>query len=278
MKDWLGPYLDDEVAADARRAVDAHLAGCAACSAELDSLRSIANAVSQPTQVTVPPTLWNAIERRLNEAGPRRRLVLPRFVRAFAAAAAVVLAVGVGLFSIPWGASTAQAATVNFGTLLDGVRFNPAQALSAFLSEHQAREVSPERAKRHGRELNFALPETLPGGFRLDSTYALRFGRYPGVAARYDRNGEMLAVIFHRPVLQEEFGTHEDRECVVGLHRGHAVEVGEWSLVHVTDPTTCHCILSKLDMKTELPAIMEAIAPDMPETRPAERQGSPEHP
>jgi hypothetical protein len=75
------------------------------------------------------------------------------------------------------------------------------------------------------------------------------------------RDGELVGVIFHPPVLKEQFGTHDDRDCVIGKHRGHAVEVGEWSLVHVTDPTTCHCVLSRLDHERELADVLPLVAP-----------------
>ncbi|MBW7905328.1 MAG: zf-HC2 domain-containing protein [Phycisphaerae bacterium] len=269
VKDWLGPHLDGEVSPDVQRAVEAHVADCAACSAELKSLRHVTSLLAKPIRAPVPPELWDAIEQRLDERRPQRRLTLSSFRSVFAAAAVLVIAVGVGLFSLQWGVQRAEAATVNFGVLLDALKFDPQRAFAEFLSRYEAQEVSLERAKRHGRDLNFAIPETLPGGFKLVSTYALRFGRRPGVAARYDRNGELLGAIFHPPVLREDFGTHEDRECVVGKHRGHAVEVGEWSLIHVTDPTTCHCVLSRLDMESGLPAIMAAVAPAASETQPA---------
>jgi hypothetical protein len=44
-------------------------------------------------------------------------------------------------------------------------------------------------------------------------------------------------------------------------HRRHKVPVGEWSLVHLADPATCHCVLSRLDESTDLPAVIAAIAP-----------------
>ncbi|MCH8912939.1 MAG: hypothetical protein IIA33_05155, partial [Planctomycetes bacterium] len=37
--------------------------------------------------------------------------------------------------------------------------------------------------------------------------------------------------------------------------------VGDWKLVHLTSPTTCHCVLSRLDAATELPAVMQQLAP-----------------
>lgn len=289
VKDWLGPYLDGEDSADTRRVMETHIASCPGCTAELKSLRRITSLIAQPAKAPVPPGLWDAIERRLDEARPSRLPTLLRFRSVLAAAAIVFVAVGVGLFAIQWTAQPAQAATVNFGALLDAVKFDPQRAFAEFISHCQGQEVSRARAIRHGRELNFAIPETLPGGFKLASTYALRFGNRPGVAAKYERDGEMLGVIFHPPVLRESFGTHNDRECVVGKHRGHAVEVGEWSLVHVTDPvcrceetcrckSTCHCILSRLDMATELPAVIAAVVPGLPATQPAGSLDAPEHP
>jgi len=66
--------------------------------------------------------------------------------------------------------------------------------------------------------------------------WRLLFGAHPGVAATYDRDGEFLGTVLHAAVQQEDFGTHRDYECVVGKHRGHKVEVGEWMLVHLTGP------------------------------------------
>ncbi|MBK8270645.1 MAG: hypothetical protein IPK83_21010 [Planctomycetes bacterium] len=117
-------------------------------------------------------------------------------------------------------------------------------------------------AKKIASHLNFEIPPELPGGFRFEMSHILQFGGETGVAARYSRDGEFLGAIFHRPIQREEFGTHKDYECVVGKHRGHAVTVGEWKLVHLTDATTCHCVLSRLDETTELPPVMAKIAPN----------------
>jgi hypothetical protein len=81
------------------------------------------------------------------------------------------------------------------------------------------------------------------------------------VAAWYERAGEPLVVIFHPPVQTEDFGTHKDYPCVIGEHRGQKIVVGSWKMVHLTDSTTCHCVLSRLDERAELPAVMNAIAP-----------------
>jgi len=258
--EWIGPYLDDEATAEVRHAVEEHVRTCTGCAAELCSFRQLAALFPIPGTVAVPPILWDSIEHELNKksAGSRIRFMPRR--RAIGVAATVLFAIGLGLYSLPWEQGV-EAATVDFGVLLDELKFDPGTAFSRFLGQYQAREIPAAEAERYGRGLSFDLPEMLPGGFGIDVVYALQFNDQPGVAARYSRGGEFLGVIFHPPVLREDFGTHSDRECVVGKHHGHAVEIGEWSLVHVTDATTCHCVLSRLDQDRELPAVLAAVAP-----------------
>jgi hypothetical protein len=157
--------------------------------------------------------------------------------------------------------SQVQAAGVDFGSLLDEMNGDARAAFRAFLSRNGAEEASLPWLREYARGMSFAVPRALSGGFRLEAAYAMRLGGKPAAAASYDRRGELLAVIFHPPVLHEHFGTHKDHECVVGQHRGHKVPVGEWSLVHITDATTCHCVLSRLDETTELPRVLAEIAP-----------------
>lgn len=266
IKPCLGPYVDEEAPAEVRSAVEVHVAACAICRAELVDWRSLADRLARSESPAVPAELWGAIARRLDAAGSPavklRNMLLSR--HAFAIAASVALAVGLGLFAIPWagdGIATVEAATVDFGRLLDQMRVDPQAAFERFLSDYEGRPIPPAEARRHAPRLSFDLPAVLPGGFGFEAAYALRFGDSPGIAARYSRGTEFLAVVFHTPVLREQYGTHQDYQCIVGQHRGHRVAVGEWTLVHLTDPSTCHCVLSRLDETTTLPAILSAIAP-----------------
>ena len=179
----------------------------------------------------------------------------------WAIAAGVVLAVGLGVVGLMSFEKTAQASTVDFGMLLDALPLDANKAFKKFLASYDAKPTTPIAAKRIASDLNFDTPAVLPGGFRLQAVYELQIGRTKGIAAAYDRNGEFLATVFHLPMKHEKFGSHADYPCVIGEHCGYKVQVGEWKLVHLTDPTTCHCLLSKLDEQREMPAIMEAIAP-----------------
>jgi hypothetical protein len=272
----LGPFLDGELPSAARDDLQAHLATCSTCQAELEALREVAMELGAPPTMPVPDALWTAIERRLDSepqglTGPapsrtRVSTVRPIWLRRvpLALAAAVVLAVGLGVFGPVWTGSSAQASTVDFSVLLNALPLDAQKAFRKFLVLYDAKEGSPVEARRYAPDLNFDLPEVLPGGFRLEGVYLLRFGELAGVAATYDRDGEFLGAVFHPPVDKENFGPHRDYPCVVGRHEGHKVSVGEWKLVHLMDPTTCHCILSRLDEQTELPGVVAAVAPKFP--------------
>ena len=265
VQDQLGLFLDQELSADLRAAVQGHVEQCATCRANLEAMKATAGAVASLPEPSLPGELWNRIERRLDAnriAGSIRPwgwFRLPPRV-----AAGVILFIGLGLIGYTLsngGASSASAATVDFSVLLDALPLDAEKAFRKFLMLYDAKESTPFEARRYAPRLTFELPEELPGGFRLRSVYLLRFGDGRGVAAAYVSDGDFLAAIYHPPVEQESFGTHKDYPCVIGQHRGHKVQVSDWSLIHLTDPTTCHCILSRLDEQTELPAVLAAIVP-----------------
>lgn len=272
-KSQLGLFIDDELPPEVRGDLQAHLSGCFLCTEELAQLRELTSSLSTPAYPdTTPPAgqppdqLWSSIEAGLDQAHAQqtRRRLLRFYKRPPAIAASIMLVISVGLIASLWsGDSTqAQASTVDFGVLLDALPFDANRAFQKFLMKHDAREVSPSEARSIAPELNFAIPDRLAGNYELDKVYALQFGpTRRGVAARYENNGKFLATIFHSPIEKEDYGSYQDHSCVVGKGHGHLVEVGDWRLVHLTDKTTCHCVLSQLDEKTELPAVMDAIAP-----------------
>lgn len=265
-KHQLGLYLDKALAPEDRTALEAHLGDCAACARELAGMTEMVSALVPRSQVQVPERLWSAIEAGLDQADGETARPFPiRLLRLRPAmAASILFVVGAGLLTLSWvgGGNEAAAATLDYGVLLDALPLDANRAFQSFLTRYGAQRITPTEAKRRASGLNFDLPETLPGGFELQEVSALRFGKHLGIAARYSRNGELLGAIFHPPVGGERFGTHREYACVIGKHRGHQVTVGEWKLVHVTDPTTCHCILSKLDQVTELPAVMQCLIPE----------------
>jgi hypothetical protein len=65
-------------------------------------------------------------------------------------------------------------------------------------------------------------------------------------------------------------GVHRQSCCHVAGREGQRVEVGPWQLIHFTDPSTCHCLLSLLDEASQA-AVFAAVAPNFPSptTQPA---------
>ncbi len=261
----LGPLLDQELDSPDEKAVKQHLQGCEQCRGDFERLSVLADGMATATTPSPPAGLWSAIERRLDAGGTSAAITgWRRILRPGRIAAAIFIAVGLGTIAFFWpqlGEQRAEASTVQFQVLLDSVTTNPEQALRKFLVMYQGEEIRPVDAKQFAPKLSFELPDRLPGDFRLGSVFALRFGQSPGIVAKYERGEEMLVAIFHRPIHGEDFGTHRDYPCIVGQHRGHQVSVGDWNLVHVTDPTTCHCFLSRLDQESELPPVISAIIP-----------------
>ena len=90
--DRLSDYLDDELSADERRAVEAHVATCGECASVLDELRQV---VARARTIEPRPPqadLWPGIERRIDRPALRRfSFTLPQ---ALAASVAIALLSG----------------------------------------------------------------------------------------------------------------------------------------------------------------------------------------
>jgi hypothetical protein len=267
----LGALLDGEASAQERSVLEAHLGTCESCKAELEQLQLMVGRLHtyrRQTDVAPPPQLWSSIQGKLTPRA-RQRKVLPAvlvfFRRPVAVAASLGILLGLGVFLNVWlgqGAPTASAGTIDYSVLLDGVEKDIEGSFQRFIGYYRGRQIDPDTASAAAPDLRFALPHEMAGGYRLDQAYALQFGVSPGIAASYRSENNLMIVFFHPPVDRDRLGVHKEMPCVVGNHYGHRVDVGPWKLVHFTDPTTCHCVLSTLDVESELPAVFAAVAPD----------------
>lgn len=94
-------YLDDVLPPEDRRRMEEHLAGCAACAAEVEEYRRIRRLALAVPPVEIPDDLGYRIRRRLEaepafRARPRWRRRLAIVLPVTAAAAVVVIAVTIG--------------------------------------------------------------------------------------------------------------------------------------------------------------------------------------
>jgi anti-sigma factor RsiW len=93
----LNAWIDGELDAAAAREAEAHVAGCAACRAEVDRLRAVSRLVRERAPRPAAPDVLRERIRRMaaQESRPARHAVArPRWLAA--AAAAVVVALGAG--------------------------------------------------------------------------------------------------------------------------------------------------------------------------------------
>jgi predicted anti-sigma-YlaC factor YlaD len=75
--DRLSEYLDGELSAPERAAVDAHLLECGACRSTLDELRAVVAEAAQLTNAPPARELWSGIAARITPGGRPRARVSP---------------------------------------------------------------------------------------------------------------------------------------------------------------------------------------------------------
>ncbi len=81
--DRLSDYLDEELSVDERRAVEAHLVGCAECRAVLDELTHVVARARRLEPRPPGADLWPGVQRRIDRVSARRFAVtLPQAIAA----------------------------------------------------------------------------------------------------------------------------------------------------------------------------------------------------
>ena len=154
--DRLSEYLDGELPAEERRAVEAHLRDCPACRTTVDELRRVVTrahtAVDRPA-----PDLWSGIAARIGAAGPavvsldahraRRRIALS--LPQLAAAAVLLMALSGGG---AWLALRPAARLgVPFGTRTPAGQVIPAGFPTKAEQSYEAAVTDLEQALEQGR-------------------------------------------------------------------------------------------------------------------------------
>ncbi|NOZ23726.1 MAG: zf-HC2 domain-containing protein [Planctomycetes bacterium] len=94
--DLLSEYMDDELDAEQRKEVEAHVMACAKCRRELDTLRATVTLVGSLSEVKAPDAFAADVSKTLEEE-ERGKIIWPsaRVVGSLLAAAAVLLVVSV---------------------------------------------------------------------------------------------------------------------------------------------------------------------------------------
>jgi tetratricopeptide (TPR) repeat protein len=110
--DRLSEYLDDELGADERRELEAHLSGCVSCRTTLDELRAVVERARTVSDRAPDADLWPGIAERIAAAGRSRRYTFSMPQLAAAAIALMALSSGAVWLTRPADPPPAQVAVV----------------------------------------------------------------------------------------------------------------------------------------------------------------------
>jgi predicted anti-sigma-YlaC factor YlaD len=106
LEEWrLSAYLDGDLDAAHRRAVDAHLAGCGACRSKLEDLRAVLTGLHGLPAAEPSPFLWARVQAGLERAHPATRTTRFEWARWIPAGAAVAAALAAVVWKGPLVAS-----------------------------------------------------------------------------------------------------------------------------------------------------------------------------
>ena len=221
--DQLSDYLDGELTAGERDAVEAHLSDCAPCAAVLDDLKRV---VARAAAVEARPPqgdLWTGIAARLETPAGRVMPFAPRDTRRIAftlpqlaAAAALLMAVSGGL---AW--TAAQRSGRPEGLHYTSVAENPVAGAGTSSADLQVRPDAGNGAADFARVENVSMADAQYDAAVADLEKALKAGRG-------QLDASTIAVVEHNLQIIDQ-AINQAREALAGdpansYLSGHLVE------------------------------------------------------
>ncbi len=234
----LSAYYDGELPDESRTAVAEHLDGCSTCAQELAGFKKM-SVMAHGLRTPDPPAhLWSRIEEQLASEAvvgpqPQRERRFGAYVAVAALAAAVLIAVGIGVYQTSFrhdASSGHNEMVADFHQYLDRFRQNPDDAQNFLLAKYRGKSTDVEAAARH---LGYrpAVTTGMPAGFTRGKVYVMDMPCCKCAQCTCQRDdGRTLAIFEHdekepgwfgdRPVRTARCG---DRECrIVQLDDGLA--------------------------------------------------------
>lgn len=197
----LSAYYDGELSPAKTDAVAEHVAVCAECAAELETLHKLSDLTTQLDQPSPPRHVWPRIAAQLNtNPSPVTPPAIPARRASRRTLLAVVALLMVGLSWIAytrWQAHEHQHLAVNFGHFLDTFEHAPDEALRDLAKNYSGVPVEIPDAIR---ELKYrpVVADGLPADYELTQAYLLKMPCCRCLEACYHRqDGGMLCVFEH---------------------------------------------------------------------------------
>ena len=197
----LSAYYDGELPSDKAAAVADHVAVCADCAAELETLHKLSDLTMKLDEPAPPRHVWPRIAAQLNTSqSPVTPPAMPvqRASRKTLLAMAALLLVGLSLIAYTqWHAREHHHLWVNFGHFLDTFEQAPDEAQRDLVKNYSGVPVEIPDAIR---ELNYrpVVSDGLPADYEPVQAYLLKMPCCRCLQACYRRkNGGMLCVFEH---------------------------------------------------------------------------------
>ncbi len=199
-RDLLSGYYDDELPSRLWAEVDAHVSGCARCTAEFNTLRDLSAMAAGLDQPHPPAELWSELEGKLDEGASAEREApsapQPRLV---AIAALLLVTAGIGWFAYQrwFSASEASPMLADFGRYLQQLQEDADRAQQILVDEYQGDAVSLADA---ARQLGFQplIAAGLPEEYAVQKAYILKMPGCRCVQCLCRRDdGSVVAIFEH---------------------------------------------------------------------------------
>lgn len=192
-EELLHPYLDGEMDAAQRAAVDEHLKSCDDCRLSLEHLQMLKRALQMPElRYTASDVLRHKIKTKLREADARARR--PAFPRLGAAAAAALIAVALVWNFMPHGPGTPR--VMDDDAMVDSaVDQQQLAAKSGHFTDYAS--SNPSTLQRwFGHKLAYVppVPDLRAQGYTLLGARVDKVGDEPAAALVYLRGSDMVTV------------------------------------------------------------------------------------
>ena len=198
----LSAYYDGELPSDKAAAVADHVAVCASCAAELETLHNLSDLTMKLDQPSPPRHVWPRIAAQLNTnpspVTPTAMLAQRASRKRLVAAVAALLLVGLSWIAYTqWHAHEHHHRWVNFGHFLDTFEQAPDEAQRDLVKDYSGVPVEIPDAIR---ELRYrpVVADGLPADYEPTQAYLLKMPCCRCLEACYRRkNGGMLCVFEH---------------------------------------------------------------------------------
>lgn len=235
-QDLLSPYLDSQLSAEQKAAVDDHLRACQACSREFTEAERLSRAVRALPDPSPPATMWDALESQTVGVSvvPFWRTRATRIIGVFSAVAAAVLLAAMLIWPRASDHHGHSPMAQRFSQFMEDFAEQPELAQSKLMAEYQGRSLDTAAAAQTVALTPVAL-RTPPAGYAVAGAYVLEMPccQCTQTILR-SGDGRQIAIFEHNTSQQPDwFG---DCPCVQTQCKGNAC-----TLVQVGDRLAASC-------------------------------------